>query len=86
MVWTLAAFLGQLVSDQFRSSSASWLEFSDEDSSITGSLITYFSLAQAPRSRSLQRSLQKGKSAFAPESVGLRQIGQWYFISVRGLD
>jgi hypothetical protein len=34
----------------------------------------------------LQRSLQKGKSAFAPESVGLRQIGQWYFISVRGLD
>jgi hypothetical protein len=50
------------------------------DSSITGSLILYFSLAQLPRSINLQRSLQKGKSAEDSESVGFRQIGHRHFI------
>ena len=80
---TLKAFLGPWASDQFRSSSAFWLEFSEEDSSITGSLITYFSLAQAPRSSSLQRSLQNGKSELESESVGLRQMGHWNFMYFR---
>jgi hypothetical protein len=71
---------------QFFRSSASRSRFSGNDSSITGSLITYFSLAQAPRSSSLHRSLQKGKSEFETESVGLRQIGHWNFICFRGLD
>jgi hypothetical protein len=43
---------------------------SGTDSSITGSLILYFSLAQLPKSVSLHRSLQKGKSGDDSESVG----------------
>jgi hypothetical protein len=53
---------------------------------MTGSLITYFSLAHAPRSSSLQRSLQNGKSELVPESVGLRQMGHWNFMYFPGLD
>jgi hypothetical protein len=45
-----------------------------------GSDTTYFSLAQLPRSRSRQRSLQKGKSALLSESVDVLQIGQRCFI------
>src|SRR6266851_8528207 len=45
-------------------------------SSKTGSETTYFSLAQLPRSRRRQRSLQKGKSVCTAESVGALQIGQ----------
>src|SRR6266481_211355 len=48
--------------------------------SNTGSDTTYFSLAQLPRSRSRQRSLQKGKSALISESVGALQIGQQCFM------
>src|SRR5271154_1591011 len=40
-----------------------------------GSETTYFSVAQLPRSRSRQRSLQKGKSPCTVESVGVLQIG-----------
>jgi hypothetical protein len=50
------------------------------DSSITGSLILYFSLDQLPRSISLHRSPQKGNSVDDSESVGLRQIGQPHFM------
>ena len=39
--------------------------------SNAGSETTYFSVAQLPRSSSRQRSLQKGKSGFVSESVGL---------------
>jgi len=46
------------------------------DSSSTGSLTMYFSLAQLPRSSKRQRSLQNGNSASVAESVGFRQIGQ----------
>jgi len=67
-------------------SSASDLGLSGVDSSITGSLITYFSLAQLPRSSDLQRSLQNGNSACASESVGLRQIGQRHFMPKRILQ
>jgi hypothetical protein len=45
------------------------------DSSNAGWLITYFSLAQLPRSSSRHRSLQNGKSALVSESVGLLQMG-----------
>src|SRR5271169_6387529 len=48
--------------------------------SNTGSDTTYFSVAQLPRSRSRQRSLQKGKSALSAESVGVLQMGQRCFI------
>jgi hypothetical protein len=65
---------------QFFRSSASRSKPSGNDSSMTGSLITYFSLAHAPRSSSLQRSLQNGKSELESESVGFLQIGQWNFI------
>jgi hypothetical protein len=65
---------------QFFRSSASRSRLSGNDSSMTGSQITYFSLAHAPRSRSLQRWLQNGKSELASESVGFLQIGQWNFI------
>src|SRR5580658_2670195 len=41
----------------------------------TGSETTYFSDAQFPRSRSRQRSLQKGNSAFVAESTKVLQIG-----------
>jgi hypothetical protein len=51
------------------------------DSSMIGSLILYFSLAQLPRSVSRQRSLQKGKSGDDSESTGFRQIGHCHFIS-----
>ncbi len=47
---------------------------------MAGSLITYFSLAQAPRSRRLQRSLQNGNSGLVSESVGFLQMGQRCFI------
>src|SRR5437762_14352822 len=47
----------------------------------TGSETTYFSLAQLPRSRSRQRSLQKGKSAWTAESVSVLQIGHLCFIA-----
>src|SRR5580704_11499395 len=79
---TLKAYFRRRAGGQFLSSSASWLGVSELDSSIAGSLITYFSLAQAPRSSSLQRSLQNGNSALASESVGLRQIGQWNVMGV----
>jgi hypothetical protein len=49
------------------------------DSSNAGELMTYFSLAQFPRSSRRHRSLQNGKSAFVSESVGFRQIGQLAF-------
>ncbi len=47
----------------------------------TGSDTTYFSVAQFPRSRSRQRSLQKGKSAWTAESVSALQIGHLCFIA-----
>src|SRR3989441_6358621 len=49
-------------------------------SSKTGSDTTYFSLAQLPRSRSRQRSLQKGKSAWTAESVSALQMGHLCFM------
>src|SRR5260370_9201100 len=48
-------------------------------SSKTGSETTYFSVAQLPRSRSRQRSLQKGKSAWTAESVSVLQMGRLCF-------
>jgi hypothetical protein len=54
--------------------------FSGVDSSITGSLILYFSLDQLPRSSNLHRSLQKGNSSEVSESTGLRHIGHCHFI------
>src|SRR6266478_6665819 len=48
-------------------------------SSKTGSETTYFSVAQLPRSRSRQRSLQKGKSAWTAESVSVLQMGHLCF-------
>src|ERR1700676_4553248 len=45
-----------------------------------GSETTYFSLAQFPRSRSRQRSLQNGKSACSAESVAVLHIGHLCFI------
>jgi hypothetical protein len=60
--------------------SASRSGFSASDSSISGSLTTYLSLAQLPRSSSLHGSLQKGKSGAVSESVGFRQMGQRHFI------
>src|SRR6266849_4039338 len=47
----------------------------------TGSETTYFSLAQLPRSRSRQRLLQNGKSAWAAESVSALQMGHLCFIA-----
>src|ERR1700737_2768823 len=44
-------------------------------SSKIGSETTYFSVAQLPRSRSRQSSLQKGKSASLVESVAVLQMG-----------
>src|SRR5260370_34102808 len=49
-------------------------------SSKTGSETTYFSLAQLPRSRSRQRSLQNGKSAWTAESVSALQMGHLCFM------
>ena len=54
--------------------------FSNIDSSKAGSLMTYFSLDQLPRSNRRQRSLQKGKSGDVAKSTGLRQMGQERFI------
>src|SRR2546429_2675014 len=51
-------------------------------SSKTGSETTYFSVAQLPRSRSRQRSLQKGKSAWTAESVSVLQIGHLCFMTL----
>src|SRR5258708_7937953 len=50
-------------------------------SSKTGSETRYFSLAQLPRSRSLHRSLQKGKSTWTAESVSALQIGHLCFMA-----
>src|SRR5438046_10268518 len=47
----------------------------------TGSETTYFSLAQLPRSRSRQRSLQKGKSDWTALSVAAWQLGHLCFIA-----
>jgi len=47
----------------------------------TGSDTTYLSLAQFPRSRSRQRSLQKGKSAWTAESVSALHMGHLCFIA-----
>jgi len=43
---------------------------------MAGSLTTYFSLAQLPRSCKRQRWLQNGNSASLSESVGFLQMGQ----------
>jgi len=43
---------------------------------LIGEDMTYFSLAQFPRSISLQRSLQKGKNS-SPRSTGFVQIGHF---------
>src|SRR5580700_9301515 len=70
--------------DQFLCSSFGLRSTSSKSvSSTAGSLITYFSLAHAPRSRSLQRSLQNGNSALASESVGFLQMGQRNFMHLR---
>src|SRR5882672_8731283 len=47
----------------------------------TGSETTYFSVAQLPKSRSRQRSLQKGKSAWTAESVSALQMGHLCFMA-----
>src|SRR5215471_8056210 len=49
-------------------------------SSKMGSETTYFSLAQLPKSRSRQRSLQNGNSACTAESVSVLQIGHLCFM------
>src|SRR2546422_2631228 len=51
-------------------------------SSKIGSETTYFSLAQLPRSRRRQRSLQKGKSVCTAESVCALQIGHLCIMTV----
>ena len=50
---------------------------------MAGSLMTYFSLDQLPRSRSWQRSLQNGNSGTVAESVGFLQMGQRNFMRLR---
>src|SRR5260221_14597277 len=52
---------------------------SGSDSSIMGTAILYFPVAQLPRSRSRQRALQKGNSAVLSESVGSLQMGHFNF-------
>jgi hypothetical protein len=52
---------------------------SGSDSSIMGTAILYFPMAQLPRSRSRQRALQKGNSAVASESTGSLQMGHLSF-------
>src|SRR5580693_9512266 len=52
---------------------------SGSDSSIMGTAILYFPMAQLPRSRSRQRALQKGNSADVSESVGSLQMGHFSF-------
>ena len=52
---------------------------SGSDSSIMGTAILYFPVAQLPRSRSRQRALQKGNSADVSESTGCLQIGHFSF-------
>src|ERR1700726_4484989 len=58
---------------------------SSPSSSKSGSETTYFSEAQFPRSKSRQRSLQKGKSRSTSESTGLRQMGQLCFMAAMTL-
>src|ERR1700736_1974079 len=53
---------------------------SGSDSSIIGTATLYFSVAQFPRSRSRQRSLQKGNSEDVSESTGCLQMGHRTFI------
>src|SRR6266496_6711663 len=62
--------------------SSSSLTAARSPSSKIGSETTYFSLAQLPRSRRRQRSLQKGKSACTAESVGALQIGHLCIMTV----
>jgi len=52
---------------------------SGSDSSIMGTAILYFPVAQLPRSRSRQRALQNGNSAVVSESTGCLQIGHFNF-------
>src|SRR5579872_1371020 len=52
---------------------------SGSDSSIMGTAILYFPIAQLPRSRSRQRALQKGNSAVVSESTGSLQMGHFSF-------
>jgi hypothetical protein len=65
---------------QFPCSSVFGSESVGPDSSITGSLITYFSLDQLLKSNSLHLSPQNGKSVCVSESVGSWQIGQRHLI------
>src|SRR2546422_6731079 len=62
--------------------SSSSLTAARSPSSKIGSETTYFSLAQLPRSRRRQRSLQKGKSACTAESVCALQIGHLCIMTV----
>ncbi len=58
-----------------------WLEASSgSDSSITGSLILYFSLAQLPRSRQPAALAAEREIGRDSESVGFRQMGHCHFI------
>jgi hypothetical protein len=56
------------------------LDSSDSSSSNAGSETTYRSAAQLPRSSSLHRSPQKGKSGLFSDSVDFLQIGHLNFI------
>src|SRR5260370_29248373 len=69
-----------------RSTIFSLLLSARSSSSKTGSETTYFSLAQLPRSRPLQRSLQNGKSALTAESVSTLQIGHLCFMVFFSID
>src|SRR2546426_7850825 len=62
--------------------SSSSLTAARSPSSKIGSETTYFSLAQLPRSRRRQRSLQKGKSPCTAESVCALQIGHLRIMTV----
>src|SRR5580704_3668497 len=81
--WMVSSALRNPLKSSSSSTAFCWFGPSPASSSLisnTGSDTTYFSLAQLPRSRSRQRSLQKGKSALLSESVGVLQIGQRCFI------
>src|SRR6185369_8809522 len=53
---------------------------SGSDSSIMGTAILYFPVAQFPRSCSRQRSLQNGNSGLVSESTACLQMGHFSFI------
>src|ERR1700730_18279664 len=83
-VWHGCVWIGgHLLSCSSSSRSVGGSGVSGTDSSRIGSLMTYFSLDQFPRSRRRQRSLQNGKSALVSESVALRQMGQRHFMTNR---